>query len=61
MTESMKDDDLFKVNINKDGLKDKREKLKKDRFKLKEKPKSRYEEDKIKKIVESKQRRQGTP
>lgn len=35
-TQGLKDSDLFSVNVNKKGLSEKREKLKRDRFKEKE-------------------------
>ena len=38
-------------------MKSKREKLRKDRFKQKDQPKSRYEEDIVKKLVERQQRK----
>lgn len=55
---TIKDDELFKVNVSKDGLKNKREKLKKDRFKEKERAnKSDYEEVMVKRLVEKVQRK----
>lgn len=44
----MKDNELYKVNVNKKGLLQKRKKLAADRFKERQKPKSKYEEEKIK-------------
>ncbi len=51
--ENLKDSDLFKVNVAKgEGLKQKRDKLRRDRFREKEqKEKSHYEEEIVKKLI----------
>lgn len=47
----MNDDSLFSVNVNKDGLKEKRAKLKADRFKKKADPgRSIYEQRIVKNL-----------
>jgi len=47
----MKDKDLFAVNVDKSSLKAKREKLKKDRFKEKQKEStSKYEKELVKRL-----------
>ncbi len=57
--EGLKDIDLFKINVDKTSLKGKRDKLKKDRFKEKERATtSRVEEDLVKKLAEKVLRKQ---
>lgn len=58
---SLKDSDMFKVNVNKDGLKAKREKLRKDRFKEQDKPKSKYEEVFVKKLLKTSENKVKNP
>ncbi|CDW85537.1 UNKNOWN [Stylonychia lemnae] len=55
---SLKDDDLFKVNVNKTDLKNQREKLKRDRFKEKEKLyTSQVEQKLLKKLLDKQERK----
>ena len=50
----LKNDDLFKVNVDKSSLKTKRDKLKKDRFKEKQRATtSKVEEELVKRLVET--------
>ena len=55
---SMKNDDLFSVNVNKSGLKEQREKLKRDRFREKERTyTSKTEEDLLRKVLKKQERK----
>ena len=47
---AIKNEDLFTVNVDKTGLKTKRARLAKDRFKSKERPTSKYEQDMVRKM-----------
>jgi hypothetical protein len=60
-TEGMMDSELFSVNVNKKNLKEKREKLLKDRFKEKERQMSKSEQRQVKTLAEKLERKSELP